>query len=265
MKPFLRYDAGAAAYDRLTGRWSARFVGACLDGVNVAASSRFLDLAAGTGDGALLASRSLAPAASAIAVDLSLPMLAVAQFKATGGIVNVVAADAQVLPFADATFDAGICLFGLMFFPKPLQALREVRRVMRPSSHFAATVWSTPEAAPFAGFVARALSEALPAEHDDLLRPFSMSDPVRVEHLFHEAGFKGIEVRREVRSSHFASFEDYWDPVEAGGGRLGQAYLSLPSEKRTAVRQRVKQWLSPHRQGRTFETPLEAYLAIGQI
>jgi len=261
----LRYDAGAAAYDRLTGRWSALFATACLDAVDVASSNRLLDLAAGTGDGALLASRRLASSASTTAVDLSVPMLAVARSKASGQSVDVVAADAQVLPFADGAFDAGICLFGLMFFPEPLRALAEVRRVMRRERRFCATVWSTPEAAPFAGFVAKALSEVLPAERDDRLRPFSMSDPSRVARLLTDAGFEKVAVRRESRIARFSSFDDYWDPVEAGGGRLGQAYLSLPMAQRSVVRQRVQGWLSQHTQGDAIETPLDAYLAIGHV
>ena len=53
--PPLHYDAGAAAYDHLTGRRSVMFAGAALDAVVVFPTNAILDLAAGTGDGALLA------------------------------------------------------------------------------------------------------------------------------------------------------------------------------------------------------------------
>ncbi len=77
----LRYDAGAAAYDRLTGRWSVMFAAAALDAVVVSPTDAILDLAAGTGDGALLAIQRLDPLGTVIGVDLSVPMLAVAQSK----------------------------------------------------------------------------------------------------------------------------------------------------------------------------------------
>ena len=55
----MRYDAGAAAYDRLTGRWSRLYAPAALDAAGVKAGDRILDLATGTGDTALLASARL--------------------------------------------------------------------------------------------------------------------------------------------------------------------------------------------------------------
>ena len=51
----LRYDAGAGAYDRLTGRWSRMYVEAALDATRVTAGSHVLDVATGTGDAAIVA------------------------------------------------------------------------------------------------------------------------------------------------------------------------------------------------------------------
>ena len=261
----LRYDAGAAAYDRLTGRWSAMFAAAALDAVDVSPTDKVLDLAAGTGDGALLAVQRLGHSGNAIAVDLSVPMLVVAQSKPSSRPVDFVAADAQRLPFLDRTFDAVICLFGLMFFPNALRALAEVRRVLRPGARFAATVWRTPEDAAFSGFIAQALGEALPADREELLRPFSLSDAAQVERLLNEGGYGKIDVRREIRTAHFSSFEDYWDPIEAGGGRLGQAYLGLPPQTKVAVRQRVQEELSTLTVNGQIVMPLAAHLVVGQV
>ncbi len=241
------------------------FAAAALDAVVVSPTDAILDLAAGTGDGALLAIQRLGPLGTVIGVDLSVPMLAVAQSKPSSRPVNFVASDAQRLPFLDRMFDSVICLFGLMFFPDARRALAEVRRVLRPDGRLAATMWATPEAAPFAGFIAQALGEALPADREELLRPFSLSDPTRVEHLLDEAGFGNIEVRREIRTAHFSSFDDYWSPVEAGGGRLGQAYLGLPTRTRTAVRRQVQERLTPLTSDGQIVMDIEAYLALGQV
>ena len=77
----MRYDAGAAAYDRLTGRWSRLYAPAALDAAGVKAGDRVLDLATGTGDTALLARARLGSFSTVIGVDLSLPMLLVAGAK----------------------------------------------------------------------------------------------------------------------------------------------------------------------------------------
>ena len=80
--------------------------------------ARVLETAAGTG----LVTRKLRDALPArahlTATDLNPPMLEVARGKfRTGEQVEFQPADATALPFADASFDAVVCQFGLMFFP----------------------------------------------------------------------------------------------------------------------------------------------------
>ena len=45
----LRYDAGASAYDRLTGRWSRMYIRRALDTARVRDGTHVLDVATGTG------------------------------------------------------------------------------------------------------------------------------------------------------------------------------------------------------------------------
>jgi SAM-dependent methyltransferase len=53
-----------------------------------------------------------------------------------------------------------------------------------------------------------------------------------LERLLAGTGLKGIRLTRETRVHRFASFEEYWQPFEAGGGRHGQLLLRLPSAAR---------------------------------
>jgi ubiquinone/menaquinone biosynthesis C-methylase UbiE len=94
-------------------------------------------------------------------------MLVVAKSKSSEAPVSFVAADAQALPFREQTFDAAICLFGLMFFPDRIGALRGVRGLLRPGGRIALSVWGPSHRAPFAGIVAEALAKELPADRDD--------------------------------------------------------------------------------------------------
>ena len=48
-------------------------------------------------------------------------------------------ADAMQLPFADGTFDAVVCQFGVMFFPDKAQAFAETRRVLGPEASSSST------------------------------------------------------------------------------------------------------------------------------
>ena len=73
---------------------------------------RILETAAGTG----LSSRAIAianPGAELIVTDLNAPMLEFARAKLPEG-TRVETADAQALPFDDASFDTVVCQFGVM-------------------------------------------------------------------------------------------------------------------------------------------------------
>jgi ubiquinone/menaquinone biosynthesis C-methylase UbiE len=259
----MRYDAGAPAYDRLVGRWSALYATATLQAAGVKASDRVLDLATGTGDAAILATVHAGSYGTVVGVDLSLPMLLGAKRKSSEARLSFVAADAQGLPFRDRSFDAVICLFGLMFFPDRIVALRGARSLLRAGGRIALSVWGPSHNAPFAGIVAEALAKELPADRDELLRPFALADPRVVEDLLAKAGFSGVRTKREVRQARFVSVEDFWEPIEAGGGRLGQAYLGLPRDARARVARDVWEAVGPFSAQGQILMDLEAYIATG--
>ena len=70
---------------------------------------------------------------------------------------------------------------------------------------------------------------------------------------------------KRLLDAGFSSFDDYWSPVEAGGGRLGQAYLGLPTRIRTDVRRHVHERLAPLTKDGKIVMDIEAYLALGQV
>jgi ubiquinone/menaquinone biosynthesis C-methylase UbiE len=171
----LRYDAGAGAYDRLTGRWSRMYISGVMNAAGVTAGCHVLDVATGTGDAAIFAADLVGSGGRVVAVDISGPMLREAAEKAAGRQIEFLEADAQRLPFAEGTFDAVVCLFGLMFLPDRVSALVAFRRMLRPNGAVVATCWDEPAHAPFAGLVAEALCAQLPQDRNDLLRPFSVA------------------------------------------------------------------------------------------
>jgi ubiquinone/menaquinone biosynthesis C-methylase UbiE len=91
-----------------------------------------LEIAAGTGVVTERLARDL-PNANIVATDLNPAMLDEARRHAPG--VSFQAADAQALPFADASFDAIACQFGMMFYPRP--APRTARGTPRASARWA--------------------------------------------------------------------------------------------------------------------------------
>lgn len=262
----LRYDAGAGAYDRLTGRWSRMYISRVMEAASVKTGSHVLDVATGTGDAAIVAADLVGSTGRVVAVDISVPMLREASAKAAGQQIEFVEADAQHLPFAHGTFDAVVCLFGLMFLPDQVAALNTWRRMLRPNGAVVATAWDSPAHAPFAGLVAEALCTQLTGDREELLRPFSLSDPETSVKLFRAAGFADIKVALETHASAFGSFaDDFWEPIEAGGGRLGQAYHGLAPDARALVRREVLERLPVRTPNEPFSVSHSALVIVGLL
>lgn len=257
------YDAGAPAYDRLTGRWSRLYVPSLVSAAGVADGHSVLDVAAGTGGASVgLASR-VGARGQVLAVDLSLPMLSVAAGKVAGLPVRIAVMDGQQLACRAKTFDAVVCQLGLMFFPEPLRGLEEFRRVLRPGGRIALQVWSRPDRVPYYGLLADALSRHFPDRRDALYRPSALADADRLHALLTRAGFSDVSVTPERCSLAFESFEDYWEAIESGGGWLGQFYVELPQSGRRAVREEVHRSMERFKAGDRLVLEVEAFIGQG--
>lgn len=107
-----------------------------------------VDLAGGTGDVAQLMACS---GARVFVVDPSVPMLL--QGRDRGGLLDEIAAEAERLPFADASIDCVTIAFGIRNVTDMAQALGEIRRVLKPGGRFLCLEFST-AAAPIRPFYA---------------------------------------------------------------------------------------------------------------
>src|SRR5690242_13893270 len=112
--------------------------------------SRLLELAAGTGVVTRAMASALPESAAIVATDLNQAMRAAAVATGTKRAVEWRQADALQLPFDDASFDAVVCQFGVMFFPDKAKAFAEARRVLRPGGIFLFNVWDRIEENEFA-------------------------------------------------------------------------------------------------------------------
>jgi ubiquinone/menaquinone biosynthesis C-methylase UbiE len=233
-----------SAYDRYVGRWSRLFVPTLLAAAAVAPGCRVLDVSTGTGEAALMTLPIVGTSGVVIGVDISPAMLEGARQRLNESSFWPVAADGQALPFPDGSFDAVVCQLGLQFFPEPALGLTEFRRVLRNGACAAVCVISTPDRAPMWGVLADTLSRFLPEQRNQLHLSFALADPKRLEALLASAGFQDIRVERESREDVIPSFDDYWDPIEAGTGSIPQVYLSLSEVDRRFVRAEVTARLS---------------------
>jgi SAM-dependent methyltransferase len=260
----ISYDAGAASYDLLTGRWSRLYIPTLLAEAGVGVGHRVLDVAMGTGEAAVFAASLVGTSGRVVGIDVSRPMLAVAAGKIAKRPIGLLEMDAQALAFKDESFDAVVCQLGLMFMPDAASALQEWTRVLRSRSRLAVCVYATPDRVPLYGILMDELSRRLPGERDVLYQPSALADAGLLERLLAGAGLKAVRVIEETRVHRFASFDEYWRPFQAGGGRHGQLYARLTAPVQREVEAAVRDRMGRFGVDGRLEIAADVFIGVGE-
>ena len=138
----------AEGYEQTTRKFLEGFSRSGLAMLRYGGETRAIDVACGPGTTTLL----LAPAVRQVtSVDFSAAMLGqlrrnIAAAKTAN--VEIVEADGQALPFADNSFDLGVSMFGLMFFPDRRKGFAELCRVLGPGGQALVSSWAPAEQSP---------------------------------------------------------------------------------------------------------------------
>lgn len=177
--------------------------------LSIPSNAAVLEVACGTGIVTQRLRRHLPATATLTATDLNEPMLAHARAKLPDAGITWRTADAQELPFADGSFDAVVCQFGLMFVPEKGQAFREMRRVLRAGGQLLFNVWlslaDNPHGRISRDTIARYLTSDEPKFYDV---PFSFHDETRIREILNTARFGSVTAERVVREARSPTAED---------------------------------------------------------
>src|ERR1700674_3867732 len=143
-----------------------------LDEAGLQPSECVLDIATGPGTVARLAAIRLGPHGRVLATDIAQPMLDIAKGKTqppTSAPIEYLQSPAAPLAAATAAFDAVLCQQGLQFFPDRAAALREMRRVLKPSGRAGIAVWAELERNQIYAAFHAALHATVPSELAELI------------------------------------------------------------------------------------------------
>src|SRR4051794_11361404 len=112
-----------------------------VDEADLHAGWRVLDVATGTGNAAIAAARL---GCATVGIDYVPALLQRGRERAAaeGLDIELLAADAEALPFPDASFDAAVSVFGSMFAPDHERTAAELLRVTRPGGTIALASWT---------------------------------------------------------------------------------------------------------------------------
>ncbi len=208
----------AAVYEEffvpaLFGEWGPRIA----EAARIRSGDVVLDVACGTGVAARAAA---AHGARVTGLDRNEGMLAVA--RRTAPQIGWRAGRAEALPFADRSFDAVLCQFGLMFFEDRVAALAEMWRVLRPGGRLALAVWGAAEGSPGYAQMIALIDRLFGAQAADALRaPFALGDRQALAALLEAAGIRGTTIETIAGTARFPSLDD-WVRTDVTGWTLAE-------------------------------------------
>lgn len=225
--------------------------------LNVAPGCRLLDVGCGSGQLALIAAKD---GLEVTGVDIAgnLVARARARVQAEGLRARFEEADAEVLPFEDASFDVVVSLIGAMFAPRPDLVARELLRVCEPGGTIAMANW-TPQG--FVGQMFKAVSK--------FIAPSGMPSPVLWgdEPTVRERLGKGLSELSLVRRHY--TFTYPFPPSEVVEffrlyyGPINQAFASLDADGCERLHQELEAlWSSHNRAGMDCTTVFAEYLEV---
>ncbi len=227
------WNKAAAYYEQF---WASQLRPAqdlMLDLAALRPGERVLDLACGTGLVTFRAADAIGPTGRITATDISEDMVAmVAEEAARRGVAgDFRRMDAEVLDLPDASFDAALCALGLMYVAEPLNAAREMHRVLAAGGRAAAVVWGERRKCGWAEIFPiverRTASEVCPMF-------YALGTGGTLARTFEQAGFR--EVRAETISVPIV-FPTADDAIGAAfiGGPVALAYSRFTEDVRASA------------------------------
>ncbi len=167
-----------------------------------------LETAAGSGVVTRALAARLDPAARYVVTDLNQPMLDhAASRQGQDDRITWQQADALNLPFEDASFDAVVCQFGVMFFPDRIAGYAEAKRVLKPGGRFLFSVWDHIGVNEFADIVNRTAASIFPEDPPLFLprTPYGYYDVGTIRDELTSAGFADVSLSTLAETSPASS------------------------------------------------------------
>lgn len=231
--------------------------------VDLQHGEKVLDISCGTGLVTFPMAKTVGEQGQVIGIDFSEGMIEKAE-KISGrkGIENVIFKhmDAEELDFSDASFDVAVNSLGLMYYPNPDKAIKEMHRVTTEGGRAVALVWGRRSACGWAGIFpivdARVKTDVCPLF-------FQLGTGNTLAQEFEDAGFVDIESERfEVPLPYETDEEAIIGAFQ--GGAVALAYRKFDDETKEEVHAEYIESIMPFTNGSGYEIPGEFVIVSGR-
>jgi ubiquinone/menaquinone biosynthesis C-methylase UbiE len=251
------------------GQMLAPITPALVEDAQVSVNQTVLDVGTGPGEPALSLARLVGPTGKICGIDPSAEMVACARNEATRlGLINAEfdIASADRLPFLDNTFDAAVSRLGAMFFPSPVDAVREMLRVLKPGRKLALAVWHFEERNPFHSVLAEVMDrhvEPTPLA-PDASDAFRFATPGKLLRFLAEAGVAAPSERLlQFKIEASLPVEDFWKLRREMSDQMRNKLAALSPEQVANIRWEALEALGAYATDRGMSFPAEVLIMSG--
>lgn len=252
----MTFDAPAEQYDRFIGRYTPSLAAKLCDAARVDQGSA-LDVGSGPGGLAVELCARLG-AENVAAIDPSEKFMTACRERCPGADVRL--GSAEVLPWADATFDATLSCLAVGFFADADQGVAEMARVTRPGGRVAACMWDIAEGGMT---MLRTFWDGVRELHPDAEGEQARAGTARgdIASRFERAGLIDIVDGSLTVEASYTDFDDLWEPLTFAIGPAGQYLKSLDDDERARVREACRAMLPAG----PFTLDARAWYATGTV
>jgi ubiquinone/menaquinone biosynthesis C-methylase UbiE len=228
-----------------------------------------LDIATGPGEPALTIATRIGPEGKVVGIDPAAEMVDAARRAAQSlGFRNTQfeVGSADHLPFPAGTFDAVVSRFGVMFFPSPVDGVREMLRVLKPGRKLALAVWYFADRNPFHYVLSRVMERFVdsPPPAPDAPDPFRFATPGKLRDVLVKAGAAATSERLlQFKIEVPLSIEDFWTLRSEMSEKLREKLATLSREQASEVKRQMLEALHEHTTARGISFPGEVLIVSG--
>ncbi|MDH3445971.1 MAG: methyltransferase domain-containing protein [Deltaproteobacteria bacterium] len=232
--------SNAEGYERQLGPWSSALAPRFIEFVGVQDGDRVLDVGSGTGSLALVLAASKS-CSEIVGIDPSPPYIEFARSRASDPRVRFEVGDAKNLPYADAHFDKTLAQLVLNQVPDTSRAVTEMRRVTKPGGTVAACVWKSGKDNERNRLFWETAMAVDPAAAQRRETPGGYDRQGGLTALWAKCGLARIKETELVVAVDFVSFDAFWLPYLEGQAHAGSYVKSLSADRRSTLRERLRQ------------------------
>src|SRR4030081_1315065 len=243
---------------------------ALIEDAKVAPGQTVLDIATGPGEPALSLVGVVGPEGKVVGVDPAPEMVEAARREANRrGFKNTTfeVGFADHLPFPENTFDAVVSRFGVMFFPSPVDSIREMLGVLKPGGRIALAVWHFAERNPFHFVFSKIVDRYVdsPKPPPDSPDAFRFADPAKLLTIFSNAGAAAVSerlLRFTIRAS--VSVEDFWTLRSEMSEKLRTKLATLSKQQMAELKREAIEAIRAYSENHSIKFTAEVLIVNGE-